>query len=329
MKAILLVSPRILARRAGAALVAMLVAASFLSTFGQSAGDPRQERDRALQLLDANKFAEAIPILEKIVQDNPKDTVAIESLAYALAASANPLADAEARLFIGDCYFKLKQTDKAGEWFSKAILIKPDTGTAYRYWGDALTAAGKTAEAREKFIDAVLAEPYLRQSWAGLAQWARAARVTLGHPVINVPKQSISRDASGKIVLGLNVDPSKKEPDPWLIYSLERAMWFGGGEMFKKAFPNEKEYRHSLQEEAKALSIVARTARDYVKQGKVKEPDASLTNLMKLEERGLIEAYVLLALADQGISQDYPAYRAAHRDKLREYLDTFVVPRVK
>jgi hypothetical protein len=34
----------------------------------------------------------------------------------------------------------------------------------------------------------------------------------------------------------------------------------------------------------------------------------------------LIEPYILFVRADQGIAQDYEAYRAANRDKLRRYL---------
>jgi hypothetical protein len=47
--------------------------------------------------------------------------------------------------------------------------------------------------------------------------------------------------------------------------------------------------------------------------------DVSLHNLIKLYDAGFLEAYVLYARPDAGIARDYPAYRAANRDKLRRY----------
>jgi hypothetical protein len=42
----------------------------------------------------------------------------------------------------------------------------------------------------------------------------------------------------------------------------------------------------------------------------------------------LVEAYILISAADQGIAEDYAAYREQHRDKLRQYLDEIVVPKL-
>src|SRR5437879_8137856 len=41
----------------------------------------------------------------------------------------------------------------------KAIAIDANRETAYRYWGDALDAQGKTNLARDKFVEAIVAEP--------------------------------------------------------------------------------------------------------------------------------------------------------------------------
>ncbi|PYP84152.1 MAG: hypothetical protein DMG65_23000, partial [Candidatus Angelobacter sp. Gp1-AA117] len=54
--------------------------------------------------------------------------------------------------------------------------------------------------------------------------------------------------------------------------------------------------------------------------------DPSLSLLLKLYQAGVLEAYVLFRLGDEGIARDYSAYRAANRDKLEEYMDKFVVP---
>ena len=51
----------------------------------------------------------------------------------------------------------------------------------------------------------------------------------------------------------------------------------------------------------------------------MKKLEQSLEMLVNLNQMGLLEAYVLFARPDQGIASDYPAYRAANRDKLRRY----------
>jgi hypothetical protein len=54
--------------------------------------------------------------------------------------------------------------------------------------------------------------------------------------------------------------------------------------------------------------------------------DANVQLLLRLYHAGLLDPYILLNGADQGIAQDYAAYREKNRDKVREYLGTFVVP---
>jgi tetratricopeptide (TPR) repeat protein len=50
----------------------------------------------------------------------------------------------EAVLFTGDVYYKNKELEKSGEWFARAISIKPDSETAYRYWGTRLRGPAST-----------------------------------------------------------------------------------------------------------------------------------------------------------------------------------------
>jgi hypothetical protein len=63
-----------------------------------------------------------------------------------------------------------------------------------------------------------------------------------------------------------------------------------------------------------------------LKDGKnAKKLNPSLTMLKKLNDEGLLEAYILLGRADAGIRQDYAAYRQANRDKLKRYLAEYVI----
>lgn len=77
----------------------------------------------------------------------------------------------DAALFVGDVFFKQHTYASAGEWFAQAIQIDPNRETAYRYWGDALVALGKEDEARSKFIEGIVADPYNNHSWVGLHNW--------------------------------------------------------------------------------------------------------------------------------------------------------------
>jgi tetratricopeptide (TPR) repeat protein len=216
-----------------------------------------------------------------------------------------------------DAQFRSVHFDAAGVWFAKAIAINANRETAYRYWGDALDAQGKTEPARDKFVDAIIAEPYGRRTYVGLTQWSERHKVNLGHPKIEPPNSTRSED--GKTTL--SVDPktlnSTDGSSNWLVYDLTRIAWSKGD--FFKNYPAEKVYRHSLKEEVTALRLVAEGAARDLASGKVKKLEQSLEMLANLNQMGLLEAYVLFARPDQGIASDYPAYRAANREKLRRY----------
>ena len=106
-----------------------------------------------------------------------------------------------------------------------------------------------------------------------------------------------------------------------MAYSMKRALFHG--DEFKKQFPDEKEYRHSLKEEDAALSGVAEGIKN--RNVKTSDLDESLRNLVELKDAGLLDCWILISGADQGIAQDYDAYRKTHRQLLHDYLDRFVV----
>jgi tetratricopeptide (TPR) repeat protein len=217
-----------------------------------------------------------------------------------------------------DPQFRSQHFDAAGVWFGKAIAINPDAETAYRYWGDALDAQGKANEALVKFVDAIIAEPYSGQrSYVGLMQWGQRHKVQVGHPHIEPPTSATTQGDKTTI----NIDPrtldSKDGSNEWLMYGITRAAWQRGD--FAKNYPNEQSYRHSLKEETAALRMVAEACSRDVKSGKVKTLEPLLETLVKLNDAGLLEAFVLFARPDQGIVKDYVAYRATNREKLRKY----------
>ena len=226
-----------------------------------------------------------------------------------------------AALFVGDTYFAQEQLAEARTWFSRAVLIDPDQATAYRYLGDAQMKGRNMISARVSYLDAVVAEPYTQRPWLSLARWAKENGVKAGHPRI-APEGLEDGPDAGKAAK----DPGKADDgrSHWRRYAETRAAWAKG--RFKKTFPLEAAYRHSLAEESDALRQVARAIAADVKAGKIKAPDSSFANLLKLDAEGLLDAYVLYARTDQGIAEDYAAYRSAHRDELRRYLSEYVAP---
>jgi hypothetical protein len=130
-------------------------------------------------------------------------------------------------------------------------------------------------------------------------QWAQKYGVRLAHPPVELPKDAAS-------VAG---DPV------WGPYAATRAEW--RARRFAEAYPGQRGYRHSLSEEAAALRAVAEAASKAAWSGDRLTP--TLRSLIELNKAGLLEAFVLIALPDEGVAQDYAEYRKANRDKLRRY----------
>ena len=180
--------------------------------------------------------------------------------------------------------------------------------------------------AKEKFIQAVVAEPYSRLAWQGIQQWAQAQKATIVPPKIQrpaPPQDDPNKPNTTNITIDAGTLDEKKNPGgfAWMMYSMVRASY--RGDTFKKSFPNEKEYRHTLKEEDAALSVVASTVQE--KKIKPSKLDESLRNLLAVNDAGMLDCWILIYGADEGISQDYSAYMKEHRQLLFDYLDRFVV----
>ena len=243
---------------------------------------------------------------------------------YATAYELDPTLYVAA-LDTGDIYFLLKQTSKAGGWFSRAIEINPNQETAYRYWGDALLQAGNYNEARSKYIQGLAAFPYSTASWSGIKNWLAVNHLSFNPVNIPIPA---SVTPSGKGGINISLDPSTLGKDDgssaWIMYGAKRALW--RQEKFAKEFPGEKEYRHSLKEEVDALSLTVTGYNEQKKSGKVKQPAQGLELLSRLQADNLLEPYVLIVKTDKDIARDFPVYQSAHRDSLITFIDKYLVP---
>ncbi|MBS1804092.1 MAG: tetratricopeptide repeat protein [Acidobacteria bacterium] len=245
---------------------------------------------------------------------------------YAAALEADPHLY-QAALYAGDSAFAQKDLATSAKWFAKAIAIDPNRETAYRYWGDAILRYGrKPMAAKEKFIQAVVAEPYSRLAWQGIQQWAQTEKATIVPPRIDrplPPQVDSKKPNTTNITIDIGALDDKKNPggSAWMMYSLIRASY--RGDTFKKNFPNEGEYRHTLKEEDAALSVVASSVKE--KKIKPSKLDEGLRNLIAVNDAGMLDCWILVNGADKDIAQDYPAYMKEHRQLLFDYLDRFVV----
>jgi tetratricopeptide (TPR) repeat protein len=341
--------------------VAVLESLSF-ATLAHAAtiGDPagrKEERAKARKLAEEAKAAGDSSNMLKTLLEVPEDgsettfssNVAVQSAmqegeaafakgdfdgalsAYSRALALDPNVY-DAAVFSGDVYFKKGDHVRAGEWFLRAIQIDPNRETAYRYWGDDLVAQDRMSDAKEKFISAIVAQPYLRISWMGLSQWAPKQKMLLGHPRIDPPGkvEDKGKDDKGRNQTTITLDPSMMNPsakkdgtNAWFIYTLSKAVWHG--DRFQKEFPNEKEYRHSLAEEVDGFQMVVGQVKEGLKKKEIKQLDSALATLVKLADEELLEAFVLISRPEQGIAKDYPAYRDAHREKIRKYITEWII----
>jgi tetratricopeptide (TPR) repeat protein len=304
----------------------------------------RDEAKRAVELGDPNYY---VQVMAKIDPDAPIEMAptspggalleeaekaftagdfATALAKYAQAADADPQLY-EAPLYAGDTAYQQADLKTAVKWFERAIAVNPNRETAYRYWGDAMLKLGSDPmAAKPKFIDAVVAEPYNKLAWQGLQQWAKLEKATLISPRIDRPAGP-TVDPKNPNNMNIEISPITVEGkvDPgafaWIMYPMLRATYRTS--TFKKDYPDETDYRHSLKEEDSALSMVA----SVIKEKKIKPNKLSetLRNLLELNDAGMLDCWILINGADDGIAKDYDAYRKEHRQLLYDYLDRFVV----
>ena len=240
---------------------------------------------------------------------------------YQKALEVNPQYYSAAT-FAGDAEYKLGHTAEAGKFFAQAIAINPDVETAHRYWGDCLEKAGEHKRAEEEFILAIVADPYTRAPRVGLKQWADANHARIVPPPIKLPARATpGKNGNVNITLSPSAEKTDQETSLALTYSMESALW--QGDEFKKHFPDEKVYRHSLLEEVTSIRLMFSVLKEQkIPEGKL---SVSTRTLLDLDKKGMLECWILLDNPDQGIAQDYIAYRKDHRDLLARYIAQYDV----
>lgn len=395
-------SRRVRNRSVGLALA--LLAIQFGDHSRLSAAQP-DDRQRALDLFAAGKRLEALPLLEKVEQSQPRDSQVLVALAASLVEHAATLSDQRAvaqerfrakellqkafelgdtspleenlrqlldalptdgtiqfssdpavqkamsageaafarrdfatalqqygqalkldptnyyaELFTANTLDRQGDAERASEWYQRATTLNPDVETAYRYYADMLAKHGDMIKARDMLIRAAVAEPYNKIVWREIRAWA-----IINHTEFNIvylPIPLLRATSAAAQTPGIAAS--------WKAYYSVKARW-RDGDAFRRHFPQEPVYRHSLAEESEALNAAAGMLHKLNADGagaRAVSADPIAPLLLRLYDAGLIDAYVLFSLGDDGIAKDYATYRTEHRDKLETYLDRFVLPQL-
>src|SRR4029077_16376906 len=142
--------------------------------------------------------------------------------------------------------------------------------------------------AREKFIQAVIADPYGKNSWMGLNQWAGWAKVTLNWVRLQDKSNVTEKDEKN---INITLDSglgNKGDPNltAWMSYAMERALWHG--DKFEKEFPNEPKYRRTMREEADSLHLMVTVLTEQKNfEKRKKDLDPSLLQMLAIDQAGL------------------------------------------
>ena len=250
------------------------------------------------QAFAQGKYDDAIDQYKKAIETDPKNYFAA--------------------VFTGDMYLQKADFQNAEVWYQKAIVIDPYIETAYRYSATPLMRQNKYDEARSRYVEAWITSPYSRMAVSGILQWAQATNTKLGHPRVEPPKTETGED--GKQNTTININPLADDGSmAWISYSATKDTW--KKEKFAKTYPNEKVYRSSLAEEADALRSVVEMAKTL----KPKALSQQIAVIEKMDKDGVLEAFILMAMADEGIAQDHLPYLKANRDKMRLYVNKYVI----
>lgn len=223
-----------------------------------------------------------------------------------------------AALYAGDVYMHKEMFSDAEIWYQKAIQIDPTIETGYRYSATPLMKQKKYDEARDRYVEAFISSPYNGLAVSGLVQWGQITQTRLGHPKVEIPEVTFGAD--GKATTALNVNPLIEDGSmAWMSYVATRETW--RKEKFLKTYTDETAYRHSLKEEADALRSVVSAARSL----KPKTLNSQIEMISKLDQDGVLEAYIIMAIPDEGIAREYPNFLRFNRDKLRKYVVNYVI----
>ena len=283
------------------------------------AKDLGTENVKALHLLES--YPEDDSFVDNFTDENPKISEALREgesffgrgeydkafTAYEKAHKIDPK-NYEAMVFMGDSLYAQKKYAESEIWFAKAAELQPNREMAFRYWGDALLFQKRFAASLDKFAEAMIAEPFSRMTWDSFKRWSELSESEIGFIELSPP----GNEPFGEIIIDEKLLNSEDGTNNWQLYNDVRR------EQLRKNSINNS--RHTLADEFIAWKKVAEAARDGIKTGKIKKPDGNLIRLIKVDDAGLLEPYLLLLRGQKDFQKDYIAYRAKNRAKMKKFI---------
>ena len=307
-----------------------------------------------------NDVISAMPLYVQLTQQDPKNALFAERLAFCLVVQFNQLPEGEQRDIVrkrakreAEAAFARGDLDTALAKYQELAASDAHSYEARLFAGDVYFRRRDFKQAADWFQKAIDVDPNREMAYRywgdtlGMAGDHEGALAKYVDAIVAAPYDWKSWEGlqqwakHNRATLTKPHVPTPKSPvvspgidknvsisldhvtgADWLVYSVTRASW--QEETFAKRFPQEKKYRHSLVEEVEALQAVL-LVRAQTKRTE-KGPD-SLDDLDRLSKDGMLEPYVLLSASDEGIARDYARYRENHREILRAYLRQYVVKR--
>ena len=219
----------------------------------------------------------------------------------------------QAILFMGDCFYAQRKYKEAEVYFEKAVKLNPEIESGHRYWGDALLFQEKYDAALDKFLDALLVAPFSRLTWDSLQRWSEKAKANYA-PVSIIPP---GNESFGTV----EIKPNMLKNDDGTIF------WKFYNETVKKQMTVKAAAGGDFKfaDEVAAWKSVADNFRQAMKKGDVKYPDRNLINLLKLDDKNLIEPYILLVRPRENFGEDFVAYSTEHPGKIKQFVRLFIL----
>jgi tetratricopeptide (TPR) repeat protein len=106
------------------------------------------KQDEAKAIMAEHRWEDALPILLEDASENPDDGWTC--------------------LYIGSCYYELRDSDRARDWFERAERLMPDNATPLGCQGDVAHLIGDAAKAGELYQAALAMDPddeLARKNW--------------------------------------------------------------------------------------------------------------------------------------------------------------------
>lgn len=239
-----------------------------------------------------------------------------EALAHYERAAALDPNYSQAWIYAGDCYYFQKKFAEAEQRFRKGVEVEPLNSQGWRFLADALAAQGKPGPAEGALMGGIAAQPSQMPNWVKLNQ----LRTNGGFPLTSL---NLVRKAKGQLdpatrTLNLSIDPSLKGTDPakqpdaglWLSLATQQAIEGKAG-----ASP----FAIELAAWRKALQV----ADELSAKGGGELQDPALKTMRRLAQADQLEPALLLLQYKESWRAEFEAWKAAHPDGVRKFIDAY------